>query len=304
MDGRSGQPGSLLFRVLDPITNMIIDQGSSLFDLAVTSFQLFAVEDDGIFEPGESVFISNVTVTNTGGMILPPGTMIQFPTLNNSSKHPFFSSNMIYAIPQPILPGGIFQIPFQFYGTIGDVAPPNVNGPFSAVMAIQSSASLLTSPFDQGFLLNNYNVTYPIKIAPLTQPSQLGRCEKGTVTVHFHNISTIIYGSQSMNSERQHLSFVISFDPRFTVHNEPNLNGVNAIEEDIPLIHPSMTYSRSFQIELNDLAQFFETVPFKVSLKLRGKIIENMESSIRLTPNYYPTSPTQNHYDVLLFTGE
>ena len=104
--------------------------------------------------------------------------------------------------------------------------------------------------------------------------------------------------------ERQHLKFIITFDQRMIVHSEPALNGFNAIEEDIPLIQSGSSYQRNFQVELGDLAQFFELVPFTVSIYLRGKKIENIQSSIRLTPNYFPTVPGEHNYDILLFTDK
>jgi len=304
MDGVDGRNGTILYRVLDANTNQIIDQGSTIFDMAVTAFTVIATEDDGIFEPGETVFVAGVTVTNTGGMILPPGTIISFP--NNCgfspTTHAFISKDMFYILDKPIMPGGVFTVPFQFFGQIADIAEAGGIGPYRNTMPVVSSATMLTSPFAAGFLSLNTPISYPVQIGDTYAPTQLGRSERGTVTISFRNISAIPYGSQV--GERQHLRYSIVFDPKFTVHNEPGLNGANGIEEDIPLIASGQTFSRNFEVEINDVAQFFETVPYKIYLYLRGKRIECSQGIIRLTPNYFPTIPGENTFDVLFITDK
>ena len=65
---------------------------------------------DGIFEPNQSVFITNIIIKNVGGIPAPPNVAIQFPTTLSMID---ISQNSIYRTSNYINPGFYF-IYFSF----------------------------------------------------------------------------------------------------------------------------------------------------------------------------------------------
>jgi hypothetical protein len=67
--GQNGAPGSVTLEVRDE--NGRTTAYRSRYDLRLVSFEHRNANDDGIYEPEEKVFVSRVTIQNTGGMPLP-----------------------------------------------------------------------------------------------------------------------------------------------------------------------------------------------------------------------------------------
>jgi hypothetical protein len=62
----------------------VIDKSATLFNIRVVSYTVRdgpTAVDDGIFEPGQEIVLSNVKLTNTGGLNLPEGSYLRCPFL-------------------------------------------------------------------------------------------------------------------------------------------------------------------------------------------------------------------------------
>lgn len=83
--------------MLDPFTGQTIEQTSACYHLTVKSFEVHAVENDQVFEPGEAVIITNILVSNSGDLTLPTGSIL---TITDNNPAPLvgqpLQNNTIY----------------------------------------------------------------------------------------------------------------------------------------------------------------------------------------------------------------
>lgn len=331
-DGRDGRPGQIIFRVLDQYGH-VLESSDNIYDLQIDSFAIIPCgvhtdyfqinEDDGILEPGETIYICDIQVQNVGGMTLPENTILSAPTTMPSSRenyHPFVAAQGVEnCCTLPAIPkGGLFKVPSYLKGYIAAASPPefvNYNyltgyekpppDRFKKEMKIETLGSVFNSPFEKSKCSSVFTVQYPILIETIMGPSQLGKNnDTATVTIRFSNISNLDYGASV--SQHKKLSFSIYFDNKFMILNERNIkerDKMQCVHEHIELIQAKRSYERHFLVSVQNTSEYFERLRISAHLLLRDQTIEISEHFIRVSPSYQPcTNTVENPHDILFIT--
>lgn len=166
------------------------------FELFISSYTLIDENEDGVFEPGEKVTISNITIKNRNKMPSPYGKA-NFTTFLNSSQW-IIAGNEELVIPRLGAYGSVTlkkkltfrlkhsdqigqDVPLVFYDT---VTPSNK---ISKIGRTQQNFSLT----------RNITITYPVEITKFYIPESVGSGEKIKVYWKIKNISSIDYGGEA-----------------------------------------------------------------------------------------------------------
>lgn len=158
--------GSVVY-VVTSETGAITEVSGRKYTLRTVGYQVEGEKDDNIFEPGENIVIHSLAVVNTGGMTLPAGARVSFP-----STDCFLSENDEFILPN-IAPGESLTIPTTFRGRIFDVPEPLHPGPFLGYATFYSKADLLNRPFENAVITTQLVVQYPICIRELKSPNHV-----------------------------------------------------------------------------------------------------------------------------------
>lgn len=138
------------------------------------------VEDDGIIEPGEEVEISKLKLVNDGGLNLPDGAFVEFPTVPTFNTTHYQNRYVLPQISSGLwgrkfyeFSGGQFEVPETFHGKIFQVPEPTTPGPFIGYATVVSQANLIGRPFLDSFVSTQLTVRYPVTMESLTSPTQV-----------------------------------------------------------------------------------------------------------------------------------
>ena len=66
--------GTVTLEVLDPQgSDQVVETGNDIFNAVVTSFKIRDENDDGVYEPGTTLTLYDITWNNNGAMNMPAG---------------------------------------------------------------------------------------------------------------------------------------------------------------------------------------------------------------------------------------
>lgn len=306
IDGRPARNGAILW-VVSSSNGGVLYQASTRYDAEITHLKVTSAVDNGIFEPNEQILVSEVTVVSIGGLPLPEKVSTFMPSTNTIR----FESTR-FDLREHILPGHTYVVPITYYGRIFDQPSPNIPGPFMSTAKFHSRAELLGRAFEKSFLHQKLVVQYPVKLAYLKCPENLGRGEVSTLKIGVQNISTMPYGSCSGSGGK--VVIQLHMDARlipvgsaniwhhsvpYTVTYDPNLRDSMYIQlHEIP---PKQTVDIKVTIQMENHAELFDRCHWQADLYLRDKLIEYNFERVRVTPLYIPRDPPA---DVLMVTSE
>ena len=132
--------------------NVMKKEAGSRYNATVESLNVVPMCDDGVLEPHERICISGLQIHNNGGLDLPKGALISFP----SSEMIKYESCQI-EIPEHAVPARKkYTCPFKFFGRISDLAPPNAAGPQSFKVEFSPRIELLGRPFHNSYKKRAY----------------------------------------------------------------------------------------------------------------------------------------------------
>ena len=311
--GTSGQPGISgqlaphggVLWVVSSDSGSMHSQSGTRYDAQVTNLQIASGIDDGIFEPNERVIITGMLMINDGGLNLPSGAEALIPSTQTIKFEP-----IRYTIPE-IPSGTSFVIPTTYYGRIFDEPPPNSPGPFVSKAEFIPRIELLGRPFERSFLKQTLVVQYPIKLAFLKCPENLGRGEVATLEIGVQNISRMPYGLCDGSGGKVDLR--IHMDSRiipvaaanigmstvpYTVTYDPNVRDSMYIQ--MQAIPPGETVVVSLTVQMESRAELFDRCLWQADVYLRDKLIEYNFAKIRVSPFYTPRNPPA---DILMVTS-
>ncbi len=306
-DGNPAKKGGILW-VVNGSDGEILHQSATRYDAEITTFKIASAVDDGIFEPNEKITISDVIVTNSGGLPLPENASLFMPSTPTVKFEP-----TQYNLPsQNLHPGDIHAVPIQFCGRIFDQPPPNAPGPFVSTAKFCPRTELLGRPFEKSSLSKELIVQYPVKLKYLKCSESLGRGEVSVFEIGVQNVSSMPYGDCPGSGGK--VSLRIHFDARlipvgsakvgldsvpYTVTHDPNTKDSTYIYlKEIP---PNQTVSVQIHVQIESHAGLFERCYWQTDLYLRDKLIEYNYDKIRVTPLFRPRDPVA---DILLITSD
>ncbi|CAH1783233.1 unnamed protein product [Owenia fusiformis] len=300
--GTTAEHGSILWTLLDPATRQPVLNTGRRYEVETLGYQVNSQIDDGIYEPNERIFISNLTLQNYGGMFLPPNGVVHFPSTKTVNFEP-----ITHSLPR-LNQGESCVVPTTFVGRVYDIPSPNQAGPYHGTAEFKSRVHLLNRPFDKGFYSTTLEVQYPIKIDSIEGPTHLGRGEEGLLQVTLRNISTMPYGDGldcggvvelRIRLDRRLLPIPRLSEPRpyYLMYNP-------AVKDDVYFrvgrIEARSTLTLTLPFLMESSCELFDRCLWQTDLFLRGKLIEYNFAYIRASPFYIVKEVPG---DVLMVTG-
>ena len=306
--GRDGSPashGGILWMVYSP-DGQVLHQAGTRYEAHVTALKVTSAIDDGIFEPNESIAVSGVLVTNSGGLPLPGGTQALIPSTNTINFEP-----TRFTFPTHLLPNQQYIIPTTFHGRIFDQPPPSEPGPFVSSAQFATRVELLGRRFVKSYLVQDLPVQYPVKLASLRCNENMGRGEVILLEIDVHNVSSMPYGMCAQSGGEVTLQLhldarlapvgfasIAAKSPPYTVtYDRSAQDSLHVQMHEIP---PGKVTTVQIAVQMDSQAELFERCYWQADLCLRGKIIEYNFQKVRVSPFYIPKEPPA---DVFLVTG-
>ena len=288
--GVKGQNGGMLWVIFGD--NGMISEAGSRYNATVDSLNVVPMCDDGVLEPHERLCISGLQIRNNGGLDLPKGVFISFP----SSERVKFESCQI-EIPENAVPAGKkYTSPFKFFGRISDLAPPNAAGPQSFKVEFSPRIELLGRPFHNSYK-KELVIQYPVQLGNLYSPKIMDQGEFAIFSVEIKNISNLPYGGNKESGGRVVLH--LHFDSRIILlgHSETS---EEALPYEITFDHsladstfvnmhsipPNGKVEVRFYVLLEYKAEVFDQCHWQVDLHLRDKLIEYNQKTVTVIPTY------------------
>lgn len=127
MNAADGQPGkeatfgSVMFVVRDSNGN-IVEGNGICYNAATQGYFVKGLLDDGIFEPGEEIQVSDLMLFNNGRITLPSGPIVSFPSTSTVS----FAQEAVLLPSVP--PQSYYTLSQVFNGKIYDIPEPVCEG--------------------------------------------------------------------------------------------------------------------------------------------------------------------------------
>lgn len=146
-------------------------------------YQVADHNQDGIFEPGTEVFITEARYVNNGGLTLPGGALLQFPSTPSA-----MSANITEILPETRV-GNVVESKTVYRLMIPDATGPEKNKNYEKRSLVTSHVSLLGRVFDESLVTQELVVQYPVKITNIVATTWLGPNEVTTLTYTITNIS-------------------------------------------------------------------------------------------------------------------
>ena len=306
-DGNSGSDGGLLW-VVQLLSGEVLHQSGSRYEATVSSMKISPALCDNTYEPNQLFTVSEVVVSNTGGLPLPKGAKLLFPT----TKTICFEST-VFELPE-LAPNESFSVPVEFKGRIIDQATPNLPGPLSAEASFAPRIELLGRPFEVS-LEKTLQVAYPIRFSFALSRKNIGRGEVSVFEVGVENVSQVTYGSteNSNGSVSVCLRLSSSLVPLgvyqnkmeqspFRVTHDPCVP--NSMWITIKKIEPGEVLTVPISIMMDSEAKLCDSCFWQSDLHYKGKLVEYKQQGIRVTPAYSPSNSPSNLGDVLMITSE
>ena len=313
-DGMQADHGGILW-VIKSSNGDILHQAESRYAAEITTLTVTPGVNDGIYEPNQRISVKDVTVLNTGGLPLPAGSKLFFP----SSETVRFEDT-VYTLPE-ISPNKSFVVPTSFSGRIFDLAPANEPGPFSTQAVFAPRIELLGRPFEKSSIEQTLPVMYPVKLPFALSRSNVSRGEVTTLDVGIENVSSVTYGTcpDSAGSLRVR----VHMDARLIPVGIVSPSGQQSNGEDCSLysvtydpterdglyievtkINPGEMLVVSVAVQMDPLAELCDTCVWQAVLYFKGKRIEYRLKEIRISPAYTPPSKPSQLGDILMITSD
>lgn len=309
-DGKPGSNGGILWVIQSNIGKVLHEAGTR-YDAEITSLTVTPGVNDGVYEPNQRISIEDVVVKNSGGLPLPEGCKLFFP-----SSETIRFEDTVYTLPE-IPPNETFSVPFTFCGRIFDLAPVNEPGPFSTEASFTPRVELLGRPFEKSSLEKNIRVTYPIKLPFALSRSNVSRGEVTTLDIGIENTSNVTYGScpDSYGSALVRVHMDARLIPIGVIgqsssdENKTHNVTFDSLERDslfieVNQIKPGETVMISFAVQMDPLAELCDTCVWQAVLYFKGKRIEYRSKEIRISPAYSPPSEASQLGDILMVTSD
>ena len=308
-DGISGQPapnGSIAW-VICSKEGKILQQAGTRYDIQVKSYQVTCENNDNIFEPNERIAVSDVIVSNVGGLPLPAGAEVMMEKTKSETIN--FEPTR-FTLPE-IQPGKSMKVPTTFYGRINDRPPPNTPGAVETTADFMSRVEVLGRPFSKSRVSKKLAVKYPVKLKLLRCNENVGRGEVTIFEIQLENMSTQPYGT--CQGSAGEVGIKIHMDARLIPVAQGNAQNkkipynitYDSTKQDslyiqVSSVPPKETLVVHLAIQMDNEAELFDYCQWQADLCLRGKVVEYNFEKIRISPIYIPRDPPG---DILMVTS-
>ncbi len=297
VDGIQGNYGGLAWIVEDE-SGRVIHQSGYRYDPVITSISVSPPVCGDFYEPNERVIVSEVVIANHGGLPLPEGVQLSFPSNETVRFEP-----VTYSIPA-IACGESLTSPVSFHGRIFDQVTPNNLGHFSGEAWFAPSLKLLGRPFTHS-PAKSLAISYPIKLKYALSKKNMGVGEESVLEIGVENMSSLAFGKAEGTSGS--LEVRIHLDTFLVPAKVECCEGENVTQHKVQVdpckanslmlnfweltSHETATFKITFGVDKS--AKLCDICAWQVDLYYKGKLIEYMTQEIRITPPYSSSpSPT------------
>ena len=269
---RPGLNGNYSIFVTQP--NGAVVQYKSRYNLVVTGYSYSANSNNGVFEPGDSVTVSKITVKNVSDMPMPSGQNALL-TIENSGW--IIAGSKAVVIPASLAPGQEMTLTDSQVFTVKDnTITPGLSTTATIVPDIQLQG--VNRYFEAVGGQMSFQVSYPVSIKQL--PVDLTKLDpngKATITYQITNTGKRDIGAKADLARAVQLvvktggggtldtSQITIFDST----GKPVQNGASAITE-IPVIKAGQTISLTTQISIGPRASRNTTGSIVAELHLQS----------------------------------
>ena len=328
--GLPGQPGlshnsSRIQWVITSPDGQMKHSSTTRYEAEVVSMEVSSSFPTGVIEPYHRVQVTNVAVRNSGGLPLPAGAELSFPSTSTLQFE-----RTTYELPE-LQPGEVFTVPAAFCGRVMDEPSPNAPGPFSRSCKFSSQIKLLGRPFEKSFLEKTVTVEYPMKLVYALAKKDISQGEVATLEVGIENVGNVAFGSSTSSGGslqvQMHLdpslvplglcpsSPTYSGNPPSLTITEMSKEGVeepnsytvnydhstsNSLYIHVKNIQPGSHLSIPISVQLRKETELQDMCLWQAELYLRGKLIEYSHSEMRVAPKYSSQMQSVQVADVLL----
>lgn len=244
--GREGRPGSVTYVLYDAATGDILEKSDKLYQPVFDKFVVNPENDDGIVEPLETIVVHSIQIRNVGGMTLPKGMLISLRGKENFTILP--ERRCMAIIEEPIPPNHSVALQPKLFGAIGPCCQP-------ATLSLQPSLLGKVFPGEMPYCIAK--VEYPLYV----HVDHVCIAHRGELSIRLKNQSTVSYG----HDRRE--------DVEIRLVPERGLRVVE-YQERISSISPEESLTIKATVEFEDCVAFYERVPCKVFLFLRGEEVQ------------------------------
>lgn len=258
-DAPASPDGQVTFAVLDPESGAVIESAAMPFNVCLGGFVIAGENNDCIFEPGETITISQVSVTNNGGLCLPAGAVITFNTSPTVTFNPEACTIVLPAIPA----GASYVCPENIFGRIYDITVPVTPGTYVGQALFDTSVTLLNRPFLDGVVAADIPIQYPARFQEITSPSQMGFAETQKITIPLTNLSTMDIMGLLVKVEVG--QFIV---PTSVAPSSPGV-----VTFPLPQFAARQTINLTLDVQLSPNSELFEKYPFRVSIEYKGDVV-------------------------------
>ena len=307
--GKQAPVGGIAWVIYSKQGNVLQEAGTR-YDVEVKNYEVTDENNDGVFEPNERIAVSEVLVTNVGGLVLPAGAEV---TVQKTESNAVNFEPIRFTLPE-IKPQGNFKVPITFYGRINDQPPPLKPGPLITCAEFESRVDLLGRCFTNSFRrphLKPLPVEYPVKLKQLQCNENVGRGEVTIISIQIENISSKPYGSCQGSAgkvgvqvhmdarlipvaygscKEEKLPYIVTYDRTKR----------DSLYIEVSRILPKQTLTMYIAVQIDSEAELFDRCQWQADLCLRGKVIEYNFEKIRISPIYVQREPPG---DILMVTG-
>ena len=288
MNAPASRDGSVSFAVIDD-SGKVIEAGRDIFNVNLCGYVVSEANEDDIFEPGEHISITQVTLCNNGEMTLPGGSLLSFA----STPTVTFDATTA-TIPQLNI-GENYVVPLEFGATLFDIPPPITQGPYSGYASFESRVQMLGRPFEDAFVATELKIQYPLKFRAINSPSQMGNAETNNIIIPLENISNKAIENQ--------IQIRVKLG-KFIVPTQHRGDEEGTLVFGIDKVGERQEHILSIEVELSKQSELLQRYGWRVELLYKGKMIEYYESEIRMAPIYNPDTSRDRSADILFFTSK
>lgn len=280
-DPQYGNDGFTIYRVLDFRTNQVMYEGQKCYSARLLSFDVVAADDDGIYEPGEEIFLTSFKVHNDGDIPLPAGAILKISPDPNS----FILSDDQYILPEIGPKQTITLTNAKLSARISsDLLLKSRE--LSKMISVKVQIDLFDRVFSESILGCNINVQYPLSISDIAYLKQMGRGDSSDLVLTISNLSKNHYPFMYRITTKDQLFFVET--ELRQIMNQASVNSEGFTFHTHPIIVGYCT-------------EFYQNQSFEVELIYKDKTIQKIEKYVQAVPHFNPSMIETT--DLLLITN-
>lgn len=223
--GRSGAPGFPGTNGADGIDGkdgelILQSEGapkafSKRYAIEIIDYQLRDAYSDDIWEPGERIYLNQLTIRNSGGMPLPEQRHVYLLIRNN---HRIISDPLALKLPAGLKPNQQYTFTEELSLVLRHQPPEEVTErPFKEMATIDPGAVMggIQKTFREAQLVSELPIRFPVEISPISGHHSIAKGEATRISWTVTNVSSLDQGYISTFKRRLETLFQIenSNDP-------------------------------------------------------------------------------------------